>query len=132
MDDETQIIGAGGTTEQQSMDTGSWDINGKASVWWYLAGISVIGNFIAIFYVLFKGGKKRFLSILYLLGLLGTAIVYFLSKDDDKKLADLSAKLFIGNFLFLVIILLYAVYLTSSIMYGVRNAAHVTTFTTIP
>lgn len=104
MPDENQNIRVQG--QQQPQPNGAWDPNGKASRLWYLAGIAGIGNIIALVYVLIKGGKTKILSLLYILGIIGTIMAYFLSKNEDKKLADISIKLFVGNVLEVILVFL--------------------------
>ncbi len=87
----------------------AWDPQARASNWWYLAGAAEgIGSIVAIIYVLVSDSKKKFFSLLYLIGILGPIIVYLVCKDDDPKLANLSKKLLIGNIVVLVVAALLA------------------------
>lgn len=83
-----------------------WNRNKDASNWWYVAGLTGgIGGLIAIIYVLLSESKMKVFSLLYLLNVLGPIVVYFVVRDEDHKLADLSKKLLIGNLLIAIIVL---------------------------
>jgi len=87
-----------------------WDPKAKASNWWYLAGVAYsIGWIIALIYVLVSNSKKKWFSLLYIITFIGPAIVYFVAKDEDQKLADLSKKLFIGSIALILIIIILLV-----------------------
>ena len=84
-----------------------WNSKSNASNWWYLAGVAgSLGSLIAIIYVLTSKSKMRVFSLLFLIGILGPAVVYFVTNDQNNKLADLSKKLLLGNILILVIFII--------------------------
>ncbi len=87
--------------------------NPKASAWWYLWGMAGgIGNVIAAVYVLLSASKKKLYALFFLIGFFGPLLVYFATKEDDAKLADLSKKLAIGNAVaFIIAIVLLILYL---------------------
>ncbi len=88
-----------------------WNRRNDASNWWYLAGlVGGIGSIIAIIYVLLSESKKRVFSLLYLLNILGPIVVYFVCKDDDPKLANLSKKLLIGNIVIIAVAVVLGVF----------------------
>ena len=83
-----------------------WKYKGEVSDFWYLAGLfSSIGYIVAMIYMLLTNDKNRVFSLLYLLGIIGGLITYFIFKKKDERFADLSKKLVIGNVLFLVLAL---------------------------
>ncbi len=84
-----------------------WDYNGRASNWWYVLGfLSGIGLLIALIYVLVSNSKNRIWALFYLIGIIGEIIIYILFKNTDKKLADLTKKLLIGQIIMIAVVIL--------------------------
>jgi hypothetical protein len=85
-----------------------WDVKQNVSKWWYLAGLlGTIGAIAAIIYVLVSDSRMKIFSLLFLISLIGPAIVYFLCKKDDWRLANLAQKLFIGQVIVSVLALIF-------------------------
>jgi hypothetical protein len=87
-----------------------WDYKEKASPFWYLLGIiGGIGYFVGMIYVLITNNKNRIWSLFFLLGPIGSIILYFVFKTEDKKLVDMSVKLLIGYIISIIIIIVLGV-----------------------
>ncbi len=83
-----------------------WKGHSKASDWWYLIGLTGgIGYLAAIIYTLVSDNKNRIWSLFYLLGFIGGIVLYFVFEKSDRKFADMSKKLVIGNIVAIVIAL---------------------------
>jgi hypothetical protein len=93
-----------------------WNPEGKASAWWYLAGIvGTLGAIIAILYLLFSTSKKKFWSLLLLIGFFGPIIVYLVCESEDRKLADLAKKMLVGNVLAILLAVLAVAFIFGAV-----------------
>lgn len=92
------------------MEELKWQYDGKASRWWYLLGFLGIGNLIALIYVLLSNSKNRVWALFYLLGIFGDIILYLVFRVIDNKLADLSMKLFIGQLVSLLLVIIVFIF----------------------
>lgn len=95
-----------------------WNPRAKANNLWYLTGlltilsalllyfIPIIAIIIVIAYIIASGGPKKYWSLAFIIGIIGPIIVYFACKDSDAHLSNLSKKLFIGQLIGFIIVLI--------------------------
>lgn len=83
-----------------------WKYKGKASALWYIAGLfGGIGYFVGLVYVLITNDKNRIWALFFLLGVVGSVVIYWVFRKTDKKLTDMALKLLIGNVITIVTVI---------------------------
>lgn len=83
----------------------AWDKDKDASkIWIFLGFFFGIGYLIALIYTLIsKQDKDRLYGILFILGFIGSIIIYILEKDKDRYLSSLALYLLIGTIIDIVV-----------------------------
>ena len=83
----------------------SWNPNEKPSAIWYLLGFIGVGNLIALIYTLISDKKNRLFGLLFLIGIIGNIALYFVFRQNDKKLAGIAFDTLIGGAVFSAVLL---------------------------
>ncbi len=82
----------------------AWDKEKNASKIWIFLGFLGIGYLIALIYSLISNhDEDRLYGILFILGFLGSIIIYILEKDKDRYLSSLALYLLIGTIIDIVV-----------------------------